>query len=333
MRQAMILLLLFIITIVIVIPAVIVRSIGPARTSGDLTGARQHKGEDIPLRVYMHEMDKIVQISLEDYVKGVVAAEMPAEFDREALKAQAVAARTYAVKQMGSFGGTGLPNRPGADISTDYRENQAWISEAQAKQRWGSTKSDMYWKKISYAVDDTRGQILTFNNDPIHAVFHSTSGDHTASAQEIWGFDFPYLQSVPCRWDQKAPRYNDARQWSLTDVENRLDPEAGVLAAVKSGNTAVAQILNRTASGRVDTIRIGSKTFSGLTVRDKLELRSNNFIVEQKGDQLIFKTTGYGHGVGLCQYGAQGMALEGRDYRQIVTYYYQGVALKNIHGS
>ena len=114
---------------------------------------------------------------------------------------------------------------------------------------------------------------------------------------------------------------------------NRLGDDAGVMAAVQSGNTDVAQILERTPSGRVSKVRIGSKTFSGMAIREKLELRSTNFTVDRKGDNLIFKTMGYGHGVGLCQYGANGIAKEGRDYRHILTYYYTGVAIKNIHGS
>lgn len=328
----MTLFVLLILGIIIFIPAFVVYSTKSSGT-GESFRSGIRKGEDIPIRVYMHEQDKIVAMPLEQYTAGVVAAEMPAEFDGEALKAQAIAARTYAVKQMGFFGGSGLANRPGADVSTDYRDNQAWISEGQAKQKWGQPKADMYWKKITQAVDDTRGLILTYNGDPINAVFHSTSGDRTASAKEVWGYDYPYLQSKVCRWDQRAPRYSDTRPWALADMEKRLGTDAGVMAAAKSGSSAVAQIISRTDSGRVETIRIGSKTFTGIAVREKLELRSSNFTVNQKGDTMVFTTTGYGHGVGMCQYGAHGMALEGYDFRRILTHYYTGVAIKNIYGS
>lgn len=324
---------LFIIAVVVIIPTMVVHILGPAGAEQELRKAWPHKGEDIPIRVFLHESKQIVEMSLEEYVKGVVAAEMPAEFDLEALKSQAVAARTYAVKNMAFFGGSGLVNQSGADVSTDHRESQAWMSEDQAKQRWGPFKGDSYWRKVSQAVEETRGLIVTFSGDPINAVFHSTSGDRTASAKEVWGFDYPYLQSIPCQWDQKSPRYQDTKEWAIAEVENRLGSEAGVMAAVQSGNTAVAQILDRTVSGRVDKVRIGSKTFSGLAVREKLDLRSTNFSVELKDDKMIFKTMGYGHGVGLCQYGANGMAKEGRDFRQILTYYYVGTAIKNIHGS
>lgn len=329
----MALFILLILVVVVAIPTLVVRTIGPVAKDSQLRTAKTHKGEDISIRVYLHENNEIIEMRLEEYVKGVVAAEMPAEFDIEALKAQAVAARTYAVKNMGFFGGAGVANRPGADVSTDHRENQAWISELQAKQRWGPFKGDGYWKKITQAVEATSGLILTYNGDPINAVFHSTSGDRTASAKEVWDFDYPYLQSVSCQWDKKAPRYQDMKEITLVMAANRLGDDAGVMAAVQSSNPDVAQILERTPSGRVSKVRIGNKTFSGIAIREKLELRSTNFTVDRKGDTLIFKTMGYGHGVGLCQYGANGIAKEGRDYRQILTYYYTGVAIKNIHGS
>jgi len=291
------------------------------------------KNEDVAIHVYMHEQDKIVAMSLEEYIKGVVAAEMPAEFEPEALKAQAVAARTYAVKHMIVFGGSGLADRPGADVSTDHKQSQAWLDETKLKARWGPFNYDRYWDKINKAVEETRGEIVTYNGEPINALFHSTSGERTASAKEVWGFDYPYLQSVACTWDQKSPRYADTKEIALAEIEQRLGADAGVLAAAQNGDNSVVRIMSHTDSGRVDTVRIGSKNFSGLAVREKLELRSANFTAELKGDKLIFKTIGYGHGVGLCQYGANGMAKEGKEYRQILTYYYTGVAIKNIFGS
>lgn len=321
---------LLVILLVIIIPALVVRLdfTGPAPNRGNSV----FKSEDVPIRVYMPETDKIVEMNLEDYIKGVVAAEMPAEFELEALKAQAVAARTVAVKNMVSFGGSGLPGHPGADVSADFKQSQAWLSETKLKERWGANYG-RYWTRVSQAVEQTGGQIITYSGEPINAVFHSTSGERTASAQEVWGFDYPYLQSVACKWDQQSPRYSDTKAIPLAEIEQRLGPDAGVMAAAQNGSGAVARIIDLTGSGRVDKIRIGSKVLSGIALREKLELRSANFTVEQSGDKMIFKTIGYGHGVGLCQYGANGMAKEGRDYRQIVTYYYTGVTLRNIFGS
>jgi len=256
---------------------------------------------------------------------------MPAEFELEALKSQAVAARTYAVKSMLIFGGGGVANQPGADVSTDYRQNQAFLSGERLKERWGSSY-EKYWGKISRAVAETRGQVITYNGEFINAVFHSTSGERTASAKEVWGFDYPYLISVPCSWDQQSPRYTDKKEFVLAEIEQLLGAETQVLAAVQNGSGAT-QVIETTDSGRIGQIRIGSKVLSGLTIREKLELRSTNFKIEIQGNKMIFNTIGYGHGVGLCQYGANGMAKAGHDYRHIITNYYTGVAIKNIMGS
>lgn len=331
MKRLLAITTLLVVFLVIIIPALVVRLdiFGPAPQRG----AKVFKNEDVPIHVYIPELDKIVEMNLEDYIKGVVAAEMPAEFEPEALKAQAVAARTYAVKNMVAFGGPGIAEHPGADVSADHRQSQAWLSETKLKAKWGPFSYDRYWAKISQAVEDTHGLIASYNGEPINAVFHSTSGERTASAKEVWGYDYPYLQSVECKWDQKSPRYSDTKEISFAELEQRLGADAGVVSAAQSSSATVAGIVDHTGSGRVDKVRIGSKLLTGLAVREKLELRSANFTIEQKGDKLVFKTTGYGHGVGLCQYGANGLAKEGKDYKNILTYYYTGIALKNIHGS
>lgn len=286
------------------------------------------KSEDVFIKVYLHEEGTIVEMNLENYVAGVVAAEMPGEFELEALKSQAVAARTYAVKNMVMFGGSGLAARPGADVSTDYQQSQAWLSAEKLKARWGA-QYERYWSKINRAVGETRGEVVTYNGEFINAVFHSTSGERTASAKEVWGFDYPYLISVPCTWDEKSPRYHERKEFALREIEELLGTETQVVAAVQNGS-GVTQIIDTTQSGRVGQIRIGSKIVSGLTVREKLNLHSTYFNVEIKNGKMIFNTIGYGHGVGLCQYGANGMAKAGHDYREIITKYYTGVAIKNI---
>lgn len=329
MKKVLALTIVLIVAVVIVVPTVVLYVLGGPE--GPKTGG-VNRGEDILIRVYLHEQDRIVEMSLEEYVKGMVAAEMPAEFDLEALKAQAVAGRTYAVKQMAMFGGSGLADRPGADVSTDPRVSQAWMSTLQLRERWGPFQFDRYWTKIGQAVDGTRGLIVTYNGEPINAVFHSTSGERTAAAKEVWGFDFPYLQSVVCTWDKKSPRYTDSKEYSFAELEQRLGTEAGVVAAAKVGG-AVAQVLERTESGRVAKAKVGSKTFTGFDLRQRLELRSTNFTVEPQDGKITFRTTGYGHGVGLCQYGANGLAKEGRDFRAILNYYYTDVKITSIHES
>ena len=322
---------LFIFILVILMPTLIVRG---TTLFAPLTSLRSlmNKPEDVLIKVYLADQNKIVEMGLEDYIKGVVAAEMPAEFELEALKAQAVAARTYAVKNMVTFGGAGLASHVGADISTDTREGQAWQSPDQTKEKWGKNYSQ-YSRKVSSAVEETRGVIATYQGEPINAVFHSTSGGRTASSKEVWGFDYPYLASVPCTWDQQAPRYRDEKEYTVTELERRLGSDVGIVAAVQGGDQAPAKIVSLTESGRVDQVRIGTKNLSSQEIRDKLELRSTNFTIEAKTDRFVFCTVGYGHGVGLSQYGANGMAKEGQDYKKILLYFYTGIDLKNISGS
>ena len=324
---------LLIILTVIAIPAIVVLGTTQREARPMAPGsAADYRGEDVTIKVYMHEINQIVTMNLEDYIKGVVAAEMPAEFEPEALKAQAVAARTYAVKHMAAFGGTGSAEHPGADVSTDHKDSQAWLNETKLKEKWGSNYG-RYWSKVSQAVDQTKGLILTYNGEPINAVFHSTSGERTASALEVWGFDYPYLKSVACTWDQQSPRYQETKEITFAELEARLGTDAGIIAAAQNGSGAIAGIIDKTDSGRVNRIRIGVKTMGGNELRQKLDLRSTNFTVEPAGDKLVFHTIGYGHGVGLCQYGANGQAKENRNFRQILTYYYTGVAIKNLLGS
>ncbi|BBB91533.1 amidase enhancer precursor [Methylomusa anaerophila] len=334
MRYILIYGILLVIAVVIVIPAITIGGLGIVFQSRVTQSQNEaHTGEDVSIKVFNHATGEIITMNLEDYVKGVVAAEMPGEFELEALKAQAVAARTYAVKHMAYFGGTGTAEHPGADVSSDPKESQAWQSDSVIQMKWGRNYKK-YWSKVTLAVDQTRGLIVTYNGEPINAVFHSTSGNRTASAKEVWGFDYPYLRSVACTWDQNSPKYHDVKEVTLVELETKLGTDAGIIAAAQDGNQAsIVNIINRTESGRVDKVRIGNKIFSGLEVREKLDLRSSLFDIEPQADKLIIKTVGYGHGVGLCQYGANGQAKKGRDFRQILTYYYTGVAIRNIFGS
>lgn len=315
--------------LVIGIPSVMMLIMGVQKS--DTEGQGSGKLESMMIHVYLHEKDTVETMSLEEYVKGVLGAEMPAEFEEAALEAQAVAARTYAVKNMRKFGGGGVSDHPDADVSTDYTKNQAWLSQSALKERWGR-KYEAYWKKISKAVEATQGQILVYEDKPIHALFHSTSAGRTASAKEVWGYDYPYLQSVECKWDEKSPRYSDTKSIALSEIETILGADAGVVAAVQSGDQSITKVLSLTESGRVKEIRIGSKTFKGQEVRNLLGLRSENFTVALQGDKLVFKTLGYGHGVGLCQYGANGMAKLGKSYKDILLHFYTGVSFKNIYG-
>ncbi|EGO64068.1 stage II sporulation protein D [Acetonema longum] len=316
--------------LVIIVPLfIIIFFSGPAWVQAERPAPKKEDG--MTVRVYLHETDEIKAMNLEEYVKGVVAAEMPAEFHPEALKAQAVAARTYAVQNMVSMGGAGLADRPGADVTTDPRLGQGWADEAKMKARWGFLGFQKYWPKINKAVEETQGMILTYQGKPIQAVFHSTSSERTASAKEVWGTDHPYLQSVPSAWDKDAPRYSENRLIPWEDIDKRLGTDTKTVTVSQSDAKNIAQVLSSTESGRVDRVRIGETTFSGQALREKLQLRSTRFSIQPKPAGLEFVTQGYGHGVGLSQYGANGMAKDGRTFNEILTYFYTGVVIEKLH--
>lgn len=309
---------------VICVPSMIAILLGQSG-GGNVMGKTE--AGNLKIQVYLHAQDKIEEMTVESYIKGVLGAEMPAEFEPEALKAQAVAARTYAVKHMRSFGGSGVEGKD-ADVTTDFTKDQAWLSEDALKERWGK-KYNAYKEKIDRAVDETAGRVVVYEDQPISALFHSTSAGRTASAKEVWGYDYPYLQSVECKWDEASPRYRETKEIKLAKVEEALGEDAGIVTAAQGGGEAF-KVLSLTESGRVKEMRAGSKTFSGQEIRQQLGLRSDNFTVALKGDALVFETLGYGHGVGMCQYGANGMAKEGKTYEEILKYFYTGVHIKRV---
>lgn len=280
---------------------------------------------EITVHLYSKEEKKIIPLALEEYVKGVVAAEMPAEFGLEALKAQAVAARTVAIRRMRRFGGTGYPAVAGADLSDDVGDSQAWLSRRQLIAKWGLWAYRRYWRKISAAVEATSGLIIAYDGRPIDALYHSTSGPRTANAEELWGTAVPYLKSVPCSFGQHSPRYQQEKVFTVPEFLSALG-----MAEERPAGGLRLQTLKRTSSGRVETMQIGARVFSGTELRSRLGLASTNITVQLRDGKVVFTTVGYGHGVGLCQYGADGMAKAGKTFQEILQYYYQGVELKKL---
>ncbi|WP_318506867.1 stage II sporulation protein D [Bacillus sp. T3] len=268
----------------------------------------------VEVAVYRTASQAMEKLPLEDYVVGVVAAEMPADFEMEALKAQALTARTYIVKQMVSQNHVGLPE--GADTA-DTELHQVYKNETELRSLW---KTDYSWKikKIKEAVQQTAGQILTFNGEPITATFFSTSNGYTENSEDYWSNSFPYLRSVESPWDKNSPKYSDQKIFTIQDFENKLGVK---LASQKS----VGTITKRTAGQRVAKVNINGKVLTGKEIREKLGLKSSDFTWTVKGNNVVITTKGYGHGVGMSQYGANGMAQSGKNYQDIVKHYYKGV--------
>ncbi|SFL86802.1 stage II sporulation protein D [Salibacterium qingdaonense] len=281
-----------------------------------LTQPAEEAERTIP--VFRSETETVEQTGLEEYVAGVVASEMPATFDIEALKAQALTARTYAAKQIASPSEINLPD--GA-LVTDTTMHQVYQSEQELKEEWGK---DFDWKmkKINEAVRATKGQVLTYEGQPITASFFSTSNGHTENAEDYWQNPEPYLQSVESPWDTESPRYANEISISVAKVEQAL--------GISLSEGASGTVLSQTESSRVEEVELGGETFSGRDIREKLELDSTDFTISRQGNELIFATKGWGHGVGMSQYGADGMADEGKTYEEIVKHYYKGVEIAGL---
>lgn len=252
------------------------------------------------------------QMALDEYLVGVVLAEMPADFESEALKAQSVVARTYTRKRMeGSKHGQ-------AAVCMDPGCCQGWRSVEEYLNEGGRQASV---DKVRRAVADTDGVVLRYEGKLIDATYFSCSGGSTEDAMAVWGQDVPYLQAVDSPGEEQAPRYSDSVSFTAAElagklgIENRGDPSGWF-----SGITY-------TDGGGVETISVREKRFTGTQIRSKLGLRSTAFSVEVKGKTITITTLGFGHRVGMSQYGAQAMAKEGAGYEQILTHYYTGAEL------
>lgn len=266
--------------------------------------------------------DTVEEMSLGAYLVGVLRAEMPASFAPEALKAQAVAARTYTfykIRTGGSHGDT-------AQICTDPACCQAYLAEDRARANWGAS-ADTYEEKVRQAVRGTDGEVLLYGGEPILAVFHSSSAGQTRAAGEVWVTDLPYLQAVASPEDgDRIPNYYSRAAFSEEEFRRR------VLAAYPQADlSGGAEGWLRDAvcddAGSVETVLVGGVQVKGAALRSILGLRSACFDWETRDGEIVFFTTGYGHGVGMSQYGADRMAREGSSYREILTHYYTGVTI------
>lgn len=262
--------------------------------------------------------DKVEGIPLEEYVVGVVASEMPADFEKEALKAQSLAARTYIVNQKLH----GETEKKESDV-TDTVQHQVYKDEYQLQKIWGS---DFDWKmkKVKEAVAETKGEILTYKKAPITPAFFSTSNGYTENSEDYWENKLPYLRSVESPWDKSSPKFLDQKTFSLEQLETALKMDL-------PDQFPLPIEITHTDSKRVEKVNIAGNSFSGRDIREQLKLQSSDFTIKQKNNHFIFTTKGFGHGVGMSQYGANGMAKEGKNYRDIVGYYYKNVEISKVN--
>ena len=287
--------------------------------------------KDLNIRVYISKDNKIVEMGFEDYVRGVVAGEMPAEFGLEALKAQAVAARTFALAHMKSCGGTPCSDAKGADVC-DTVDCQVYMSKEDRLKDWPEDKKNEYWDKLTEAVTSTAEEVITYNGIPIQNPYYfSTSSGKTEDSQDIFAFSQPYLKSVVSSGDKDAPKYKSSKSISYNELCKTLKNE---YSNFKIGNAANLKnnvaVKSRTKAGSVKEIKIGSITISGTKFRSLFKLNSANFSLAFKPGQLIINCTGYGHDVGMSQWGANAMAKSGSSYKDILKHYYTDVNIMKI---
>ena len=270
------------------------------------------------INVYNTETEKLMQLEMETYIAGVVAAEMPASFELDALKAQAVAARTFALKRMNVPNSNVKALHSDAQISTSPTTCQAWISDDEQRERWGKDYTKWH-QKIIQAVTETAGEVLCYDGVLIDPVYHaSCGGGATESAEYVWGNAKPYLVSVPC--NHPADQHSGVTMAiSQAELMEKLDLQSNAVNVIAE---------ERTPSNRLKTMLVGDNTIRGSELRNALGLKSTLIDWLIIGDQMIVTTNGYGHGAGMCQNGANYYAQLGYNYQQILQHYYRGAVVQ-----
>jgi stage II sporulation protein D len=286
---------------------------------------------DSKIKVYISKEDKIVELDIEEYVRGVVVAEMPAEFDLEALKAQAVAARTYGLAHMEQFGGSKKPTAKGADVC-DTVNSQVYMSKEERMSKWKDKDEIKYWNKITDAVNQTSGQILTYDGKLVMSPYYfAISSGKTESAAEVFANDTPYLRSVKSDGDKEVKNYQVSTKYTYAQLSNTINAKYSEAKVTAKKLKSQISILERTSGGEsVKKIKLGNVTITGTQFRQMLNLRSSNFSIKFNSKDIEIISRGYGHGVGMSQWGAAAMAKDGSNYADILTHYYQGVKIEKI---
>lgn len=276
------------------------------------------------IRVWMPEAGELVVMPLESYVCGVVAAEMPAAYHTEALRAQAVAARTRAFYQMENGGCASYPD---ADICASSRCCQGYAGTVECQQKWGA-EYEVYRDRIIEAVKATKDELLTYEGEIITVLYHAISGGMTESAQTVFSQAVPYLVSVESKGEESARGFTEDRFFSFEEAASLLNAAFGSLNCTAEQVRRTLTVGEHTQSGRVKTMLVADQVLDAQAVRKALELRSTWFSLTMDSTGVTFHQRGYGHGVGMSQVGANSMAAEGADYKSILLHYYPGVTLE-----
>lgn len=268
---------------------------------------------------------EVEQVKLDEYLCNVVSAEMPATFEQEALKAQAIVARTYTIYKILN------KKHDNADICDDSTCCQAWISKDDRLAKWEENQRESNWQKICSAVNETSGKIITYENKPIDAFFHSNSGGITEVPVNVWGgTGYPYLQSVETSGENTYTQYASEVTLSQEELINKLKEKYSDIS-IDFTNSEDIKILEYTESTRVKTVKFGNHEISGVEARTLFGLKSTNFEISIDGNNIKFSVKGYGHGVGMSQTGADSMAKNGSRAEEIIKHFYTGVEITEVN--
>lgn len=280
------------------------------------------------IKVYNLKTNSVIVIDFEEYLKGVVASEMPAEFNQEALKAQAVTARTYLLYKIKKYP-SGQPEHLDAPICTGVH-CQVWNSKedliASHEEGW----YDNYWSKIEDAVNSTKSQILTYEGKIIEPLFHSTSGGRTENSEDVFLNAVPYLRSVESPYEDEAPKLNASVKIPVNDFISKIKETYGSLNITPTNLKDKIKLGSLSEGGKIKTVIIDGTEISGREIRSLFNLNSTNFSFVQSGSELEIVTNGYGHGVGMSQWGANGMGNRGFNYKEILKHYYTGIEIVSM---
>lgn len=306
----------------VIAPRAAANELLPLEPDADVARLEAALRDEPVLNVYDADAGLLRQVPLEQYVCSVVAAEMPASYHLEALKAQAVAARTRALRQRLEGGCSAHPD---ADICTDSGHCQAFATSATCRSRWGDSYV-AYESRVVSAVKATRGLVLTYEGKPITVLYHAISGGQTEDAQAVFSSAEPYLVGVSSVGEEGASGFTADLTLTRVETAKRLNEAFGTALRPADLDTQL-RIHQYSASGRASTVFLGDKEVSGVALRQALGLRSTWLELLFTGESVTFRQRGYGHGVGMSQAGANAMAARGQDYTEILTHYYTGTKL------
>lgn len=327
---------LALITVCFVLPAIFTKTNKQVSTytqgeniSIDVQNIEEQKdsnNSDKEIKLLHSKTGEVENVNIEEYLCNVVSAEMPASFETEALKAQAIVARTYTMFKLNN------KKHDNADICDNSACCQAWISKEDRLAKWEESKRDEYWQKICSVVQQTKGQVIMYNNEPINAFFHSNSGGTTEIPVNVWGgTNYPYLQVVETSGEEAYTQYASEVTIANTDIINKLKEKYQDIS-IDFSNVEDLKIVEHTESGRVKTVKFGNHKLSGVEVRSIFGLKSTNFeILKIDNDHIQFKVKGYGHGVGMSQTGADSLAKQGKTAEEIIHHFYSNVNVKKIY--